>query len=49
MIGMYKRRCTVPRDAELCIKRTEVKLEAGVLTMRVPRLREINNSYDISP
>lgn len=40
MIGTYKRRCTVPENVELCIKRTEVRLEAGVLTVRVPRRRE---------
>lgn len=40
MIEMYKRRCTVPRDVELCIHRTEMNLEAGVLTVRVPRRRQ---------
>ena len=37
MIGRYKRHCVLPGGVEADQKGTEAKLEAGVLTVRIPR------------
>jgi HSP20 family molecular chaperone IbpA len=40
MIGRYKRQCVLPGDMEPDQKGTSAKLEAGVLTVRVPRRKD---------
>lgn len=49
-IGTYKRRCTVPGNgsAKVHVERTEAKLEAGVLTVRVPRKLDAGRSDEAS-